>query len=38
MNKSIMAFLNVVSTAGWYPLSAMGEDIKQFNGIILTDE
>lgn len=39
MNKSIIAFLNGISTAGWhYTLGAMGEGIKQFNGIISTDE
>lgn len=31
MNKSVIAFLNVISTA-------VGEGIKQFNGIISTDE
>lgn len=39
MNKSIIAFLNVISTAEQHgALSAIGEGIKQFNGIISTDE
>lgn len=39
MNKIIIACLNEISTAGYrYALGAVGEGIKQFNGIITTDE